>query len=69
MRAPGTCELCPIHCGEHGQVSRAIQRLAKPGIDVVLMDLILPDGRGIDALHKVIVHAPPNSNFGGQRLS
>ncbi|HEY9754879.1 MAG TPA: ATP-binding protein [Oculatellaceae cyanobacterium] len=36
-----------------GTLTGALERLAKPGIDVVLLDLSLPDSQGIDTFYRV----------------
>ena len=42
-----------------GRVSAALERLAEGGIDVVLLDLGLPDSHGgLDAFHQVHAKAP-----------
>jgi DNA-binding response OmpR family regulator len=36
-----------------GRLSAALDRLARGGIDVVLLDLALPDAQGFDAVHRI----------------
>ena len=45
-----------IECADH--LSAGLERLAKGGIDAVLLDLSLPDSQGLDALSKVHARAP-----------
>ncbi len=40
------------------RLSTGIERLAQGGIDVVLLDLGLPDGQGLDTLTRAQVHSP-----------
>lgn len=40
------------------RLSAALERLAKGGVDVVLLDLSLPDGHGLDTFAKTVVEAP-----------
>lgn len=40
------------------QLSSALERLARGGVDVVLLDLTLPDAQGIDAFDRVFAAAP-----------
>lgn len=39
-------------------LSEALKHLAKKPVDVILLDLLLPDGKGLDAFDKVIAAAP-----------
>ncbi|MFQ5956630.1 MAG: EAL domain-containing protein [Candidatus Brocadiales bacterium] len=41
-----------------GRLSTALERLVKGGIDLVLLDLSLPDCQGLDTFGKINVHAP-----------
>lgn len=44
---------------EHeGLLSQGLDRLQQGGVDVVLLDLLLPDNMGTDTLDKVLEHAP-----------
>ena len=40
------------------RLSRGLEHLENGGVDVVLLDLSLPDGQGLDALEKVQAQAP-----------
>ncbi len=40
------------------RLSTALQRLVRGGVEVVLLDLALPDGRGLDAFDQVFLAAP-----------
>ena len=40
------------------QLSAALERLARGGVDVVLLDLTLPDAQGIDAFDQIFAAAP-----------
>ena len=40
------------------RLSRGLEHLKDGGVDVVLLDLGLPDGQGFDAFKKVQAHAP-----------
>ncbi|MBT8336444.1 MAG: response regulator, partial [Gemmatimonadetes bacterium] len=41
-----------------GTLEEALERLAEPGIDVVLLDLALPDSQGIVTLERAAARAP-----------
>jgi two-component system response regulator DevR len=44
--------------GEAGSVAQAVEQAARLAPDVVLMDLRLPDGLGIDACREILSHRP-----------
>lgn len=41
-----------------GRVTEAVDKLKEGGIDAVLLDLTLPDSKGLDAVEKVVSAAP-----------
>ena len=50
---PGSFDLECAH-----RLSQGLERLGQGGIDVVLLDLGLPDSQGLDTLDKVYAQAP-----------
>src|SRR3546814_4185357 len=40
-----------------GSIADALQRLATSGIDVILLDLVLPDSTGVDSFYRVRAQA------------
>ena len=46
------------HCECADRLSTGLERLAEGGIDVVLLDLSLPDSHGLNTLERVHAHAP-----------
>ena len=44
--------------GDAGSVRQAVEEAARLAPDVVLMDLRLPDGSGVDACREILSHAP-----------
>lgn len=52
-------ETCPFyHVERAGRLSAGLERLSRGGIDVVLLELQLPDSQGLDTLAKVRAHSP-----------
>ena len=49
---------CSFHVEWVTRISEAIERLGRAGIDVVLLDLTLPDGQGVEAFDRVYQAAP-----------
>ncbi|MEO6118760.1 MAG: EAL domain-containing protein [Methylotenera sp.] len=49
---------CTFELEWHTQLSAGIERLHKGGIDAVIVDLLLPDGNGIETFDQLIAIAP-----------
>lgn len=56
LMTPGGDAACAVECVE--KLSAALERLSKPNVDAVLLDLTLPDSQGLDTFVKVHEHAP-----------
>jgi signal transduction histidine kinase/DNA-binding NarL/FixJ family response regulator len=50
--------LMPVHVIQRGSVASACAALRSLTVDVVLLDLTLPDSRGLEALHRVRAASP-----------
>ena len=48
----------PVHIEVVGDLRQAVERLTQRSFDVILLDLSLPDAHGLEALHRVLTHAP-----------
>jgi DNA-binding response OmpR family regulator len=48
----------PFEVESADTLSRGLERMGTGGIDVVLLDLSLPDSQGLDTVHRVRAHAP-----------
>jgi glutamate dehydrogenase (NAD(P)+) len=42
----------------YDRLDPALERLGKPGVDLVLLDLVLPEAQGLETLARVRAHAP-----------
>ena len=56
MLAEGGGDRFKLECAD--RLSTGLERLAEGGVDIVLLDLGLPDSQGLDTLHKVIAEVP-----------
>ena len=56
MLAEGGGDRFKLECAD--RLSAGLELLAEGGVDIVLLDLGLPDSQGLDTLHKVIAEVP-----------
>jgi two-component system invasion response regulator UvrY len=47
-----------VVCGESGSAKETLERIRSEDVDILLLDISLPDGSGIDLLHQIRPHKP-----------